>query len=106
VDANADEAGPHAGRLHGAVDFAVLVHVVELEHEDVLQGDGIAFHAGALRHVRDAAGTVLETLHLDEEVDGRRDLLADGTSRQLHAGHEDHVLEAGKGVARVVGVNG
>ena len=41
-------------------DLAVFVHAVELEQEDVLEGDGVAFHAAHFGDVRDLARAVLE----------------------------------------------
>ena len=54
----------------------------------------------------DLARAVLEAVLVDDEVDGRADLLADGPQRQVHAGHEHHRLEAAEHVARGVGVAG
>ena len=40
-----------------------------------------------------AAGAVPQPGDLDDEVDGRGDLLADGAQRQVHAGHQHHRLQ-------------
>ena len=50
--------------------------------------------------------TILEAVLVDDQVDRRGDLLADGPQRQIHAGHEHHRLEAAEHVARGVGVAG
>ena len=52
----------------------------------------------------DDAATVGQARLLDDEVDGRGDLLADRGQRQVHAGHQHQGLEAGERVARAVGV--
>ena len=48
----------------------------------------------------------LQAVLVDDQVDGGRDLLADGAQRQVDAGHQHHRLEAGEHVARRVGVAG
>ena len=42
---------------------------------------------------------------MDDQVDGRRDLLANGALWQLEAGHHDHRLESREDVARAVGMS-
>ena len=43
--------------------------------------------------------------HLDDQVDGRRDLLADGAFRDVQVRHRHHRVEAVQRVARAVGVD-
>ena len=57
-------------------------------------GDG-GHLARAVRQARD----------LDDELDGRRNLLADGPVRDVQVGHRDHRVEAVQRVARAVGVD-
>ena len=71
-----------------------------LEHEHVLHDDDITLHALDLGDVDDLARPVLEARLLDDEIDRRGDLLADGPQRQVDAGHEDHRLEPRQHVAR------
>ena len=52
-----------------------------------------------------AARAVLEPLEVDDQVERRRDLLADRPHGQLVAGHQHHRLDAGERVARRVGVH-
>src|SRR5712691_3686903 len=77
-----DELGANAGRLEPALDLA-LDDTRLLEHEDVLHDDDVAFHPLDLGDVDDLPGAVLETALLDDEVDRRGDLLADGPDRQV-----------------------
>src|SRR5260221_5597741 len=98
-----DELRSDTGRLEAALDLA-FDDAGLLEDEHVLHDDHITFHALDLGDVHDLAGTVLEAALLDDEVDRRGDLLADGSERQVDAGHEDHRLESGEHVARAVGV--
>src|SRR5262245_24071132 len=100
-----DELGPDAGRLQAALDLA-FDDARLLEHEDVLHDDDVAFHALDLGDVRDLPGAVLEAALVDDQVDRRGDLLADGADREVDAGHEDRRLEARQPVARAVGVAG
>ena len=53
--------------------------------------------------LRDA---VAQARLLDDELDGRRDLLAHRALRQVRRAHRDHRLDAGQRVARRVGVDG
>ena len=99
------EARPHPGWLQAALNLAIDEASL-LEHEDVLEDDDVAFHALDLGDVGDLARAVLEPLLVDDQVDGRRDLLADRAQRQLDAGEEHHRLESGEHVARGVGVAG
>ena len=54
--------------------------------------------------LRDLARPALQAVGLDDQVDGRGDLLPHRLDRQLEAGHHDHRFEPGQGVARRVGV--
>src|SRR3990172_4906736 len=87
-----DELRPDAGRLQAALDLPVEDARL-LEHEHVLHDDRVALHPLDLGDVDDLAGPVLEAGLVDDEVDGRGDLLADGPDREVDAGHEDHRLE-------------
>src|SRR6478752_7196454 len=100
-----DELRSDAGRLEAALDLA-FDDTGLLEDEDVLHDDDVAFHPLDLGDVDDLPGPVLQTALLDDQVDGRGDLLADGADREVDAGHEDHRLEPGEHVARAVGVTG
>src|SRR3954454_1601304 len=98
-----DELRPDPCRLEPALDLA-FDDAGLLEHEDVLHDDDIAFHPLDFGDVHDLAGPVLETRLLDDEVDRRGDLLADGPQGQVDAGHEDHRLETRQHVTWGVGV--
>ena len=101
----AHERRPDAGRLQGALDLAVAVPGLD-EAEDVLGEDLVVLDPVDLGDVDDLARAVLEPRRVDDEVDGRGDLLADRPQRQLVAGHEDHRLEAPEHVLGAVGVAG
>src|SRR5664280_3774925 len=90
-----DELRTNAGGLEAALDLA-LDDARLLEDEDVLHDDHVTLHSLDLGDVRDAPGAVLEPGLVHDEVHGRRDLLADGAERQVHAGHQDHRLETGE----------
>src|ERR1700741_2967314 len=100
-----DELGTDAGRLEATLDLA-FDDTGLFEDEDVLHDDDVAFHALDLGDVDDLPGPVLEAALLDDQVDRRGDLLADGADREGDAGHEDHRLEARQHVAGAVGVTG
>src|SRR3954452_16970862 len=100
-----DELRPDPCRLEPALDLA-FDDAGLLEHEDVLHDDDIAFHPLDFGDVHDLARPVLETRLLDDEVDRRGDLLADGPQGQGDAGHQDHRLEPRQHVAWAVGVAG
>src|SRR5579875_2371450 len=100
------ERRPQAGGPQGADDRAVAGHLVDPELEQLLQGDHVGLHALHLDDRGDPAGAVLEPLEVDDPVEGRGDLLADGAHGQVVAGHQDHRLHAGEGVAGAVGVDG
>src|SRR5262245_47271127 len=98
-----DELRADAGRLQATLDLA-LGHAGLLEDEHVLHDDDVAFHALDFGDVGDLARAVLEAALMDDQVDCRGHLLADGPQRQVDARHEDHRLETGQHVARAVGV--
>src|SRR6476660_4858662 len=93
-----DELRPDAGRLEPALDLA-FDDTGLLEDEDVLHDDDVTFHALDLGDVDDLPGPVLEAALLDDQVNRRGDLLADGAQGQVDAGHQDHRLEARQPVA-------
>src|SRR4029453_9883726 len=88
-------------------EAAVLVDAgAVVEGEDVLEGDDVALHADDLGDMGDAAGAVLQPRLVDDQVDGRGDLLADGPHRDVDPGHQDHGLQPRQHVAGRVGVDG
>src|SRR5215213_5209273 len=97
--------GADAGRLQCAQNTIVLVHTVAPERKDLLHADDVLLHADQLGDVGNAAGAVTQARQLDDQVDGRGDLLADRLGGQVQVGHQHHVLDAADGVARGVGVN-
>src|SRR5678816_811684 len=67
----------HAGGAETARHPALLIEAGALEHEDVLQRDHVAFHSRDLGHLRDVALAVGLTGNLNDQVDGRSDLITD-----------------------------
>ena len=96
------DTGRHrlAEELPGGVDAGGVV-----EEEGVLEGDRLPLHALHLGDVGDPSGAVAQPGELDDDVDGRGDLLPDGAQRQVHAGHEHEGLQARDPVPRRVCVH-
>src|SRR6266508_1861511 len=82
------EAWSRPGRSQLGDHFAVGCLSLDLEQEDVLQHDDIAFHALNLGDVRDLALAIVEASLLDDQVDRRGDLLADVLDRHSHTEHD------------------
>lgn len=99
-----EEARLQAGRHEVTEDLAVAVEAGLLEAEDILRRDGRALNLLHLGDVGDFAAAVAQARLMDDQVDGRRDLLTDGALWQLEAGHHDHRLESREDVARAVGM--
>src|SRR5918992_6172181 len=66
----------NAGRTEPSDHLAVGVQAELLETEDLLHGDDVPFHAGDLGDADDLAGAVRQPRLLDDDLDGRGDLLA------------------------------
>src|SRR5688500_16875983 len=77
----------------------------EVEQEEILEHDDLTLHALDLTDVRHPAAAVAQPGELDDDVDGRGHLLANGPHRQIHAGHQDHGLDPGETVPGRVGVH-
>src|SRR3569833_3092153 len=78
-----------AGRAVTPDDVALGVFDDHLVDEQVLRDDDVAFHAHHLGDVRDAAGAVAQAGGLHDNIDRRRDHLANGARRQREAAHRD-----------------
>ena len=100
------ESRTDAGGHEVADDLAGFANATFAKDEDVLHGDDIAFHAGDFRDVGDFTSAVTETRDLNDYVDRRSNLPADGAVRNVQAGHGDHGFQAADSVARGVRVNG
>ena len=96
---------PDARGAEPADDLAVLRDAHLLEHEDLLHGDHVTFHAGDLRDARHLARAVGHARLLHDDLDGRGNLLPHGLLGQVHVAHRDHRFDTREGVARRVGVN-
>src|SRR5258707_15725088 len=71
------ELGPDAGRLDSPDDLAVFERLL-LEQEHILEGDFVPFHTLHFGDVGHLARAVAHAALLDDNVDRRADLLADG----------------------------
>src|SRR5437879_10627316 len=63
------EFGTDASRAEASGNSTGLAQTSFFEHENVLHGDQVSFHAHTLGNVRDAAAAVAEARHLDEHID-------------------------------------
>ena len=88
--------------LHRAVGAGAGAH----EFVDFLHLDDVAFEPGDFGDRGDLALAVGLTLQLHDQLDGAGDLAADARHRHRQPGHADHLLHAGNGVARRIGVDG
>ena len=75
-------------------------HALDLELEQLLERDHVGLHPLHLGDRGDAARAVLQPLEVDDQVERRRDLLADRAHRQVVARHQHHRLDPGERVAR------
>src|SRR5713226_9188611 len=104
VENPVEDLGPQACGPELGDDLAVRRRTFLLEHEDVLHRDDVLLHAHDLADVGHLARAVAKPVQLDDEVDGRPGLLADGSHRQVHAGHQHQGFEAGERISWSVGV--
>ena len=87
-------------------DPSLGVEVLDLELEELLEGDDLPLHPLHLGDLDDTTGTVVEPVELDDELERRRDMAPNCTERQLVAGHQHHRLEAVERVPRRVRMDG
>src|SRR5580704_10417062 len=85
--------------------LAVVTNAAFAEHENVLHGDDVAFHAGNFSERDHFARTITEAADLDDHVNRGSDLPAQGALGNVQAAHGDHGFEAAQRVAWRVGVN-
>ena len=88
-----DSSGPSRRLPACAVSSRVLDR---LRDEDVLHRHDVGLHPQHLGDVRDAARAVDEAGDLDDQVERRRRLLADGAQRQVDAGRQHERLDAAR----------
>ncbi len=82
-----------------------VLGVLVVEGEQVLHQHRVTLEAGDLGDLNDVAGAITQPSLLDDELDGRHDLLANDANGQVHARHEDHGLDAAECVSRSVGMH-
>ncbi len=80
--------------------------VAHAEQEDVAQNRTVRVVADDLGDLGDLAAAVGHAGLVDDQVDRRRDLRADGLKRYVDRGHHHHGLEAGERVSGRVRVDG
>ena len=91
--------------LEPARDRPVGRDRLDLELEDVLELDDVRLHAEHLGDRDDAPRAVLHAVDVHEQVERRRDVLADRAQRQVVAGHHHHRLDAVEAVTGRVRVH-
>ena len=90
-----EERGTQPGCLERAENLSLSIDSgLEVEQEDVLEGDDLTFHPDDFRDVCDPTRSVLHAFLMDDHVDRGGDLLADRLHRQLHPRHHRHRLES------------
>ena len=62
---------------------------------DILQGNGIAFHAHHLGDADDLTGTVTHTGLVDDQIQCGSNLLTNSHNRHFHTRHQNHGLQTG-----------
>ena len=100
------ELGPDAPGNEFSFDRTVFGHPQQFVTKNLLHGDHLPFHADDLVKIHHPAAAVAEAGQLDDNVDGRADLVPDGPVRNIEAGHGHHGLQAGHGIPGRVGVDG
>jgi len=97
---------PHSTDLEVAKGVSFLIYASLIEAEQVVKADCIAFHARDLTNRDDLSLPPGETAQVNQDVEGRTDLIADRMNRKVQAGHTDHILKSSQGVAGAVRVYG
>ena len=97
-----EELGLQACGLEAADGFAVFIKSLLHVAEKVLEDDDVAFHLLYFSDVGDFTRTVLDTGLVNDEIDSRRDLAADGADRQFEAAHEHHGFHTGQHIAGAI----
>src|SRR6185437_6384368 len=110
IDAGIDEAlletGARAAAAIVAHELAAHALAFHLEVEHVIERRHIAFHATHIGDLRHPSLAVALTLDLHDEIHRTDNLGEDRAGGQTHVAHLHHVLDAGQGIARVVGMDG
>src|SRR5262245_8540337 len=73
---------------------------------NVLHDDRVLLHAHDFGDARHAADTALQSVRLNQNIQGARHLLTHGFDRQIEARHHDHRFQTRDRVARRIGVQG
>src|SRR5262249_52081276 len=97
--------GTDPGGAEPPADPSIFVDAEFLEHEDVLHGDHVAFHAGNLRNRGHFARAVRQTSDLHDNLDCGRDLLPNSSIGNIEIRHRNHRVETIQGVPWAVGVD-
>ncbi len=100
------ESRAQAGAVQSAPVAATRVKArVKVEEKQILEHDDFALRTLHLSDVRDLPGAVFEPRLMQDQVDGRRHLLADRALSQLDVGHHHHRFHPRQRVSWRVGVN-
>src|SRR5215216_4257281 len=65
----AEESGAQAGRMESSDDLPLGVEAIDLEFEELLEGDHLALHSLNLGDFDHAAGAVVEPVELDDQIE-------------------------------------
>ena len=84
------EFRPNTGRPELSRDSAVAQDAFSLEEKNILRGDGVGFHPHAFRDVGDATRSIAEARDMNQEIDSRDNLLADGVNAHACVRHSHH----------------
>jgi len=92
----------NCGRNHNSPR---LVQARSLVSEDFFDLNAFVAVSGNFGDAGDLSGTVAESCHLNDQLDGRSGLLADDWLCQSHVRHQDHRFDPMEAVSRRVGVH-
>src|SRR5262249_25150823 len=102
----AQKARHNASPFEFTGDDSIFALSFLLEYEDILHDHGFALHAGYLAYMSYSPMAVAHAADLNDQIESRGYLHPDRLIGQVQIGHADHILKAGKRVARGIGVYG
>src|SRR5438874_2393953 len=87
-----EERRSQSGRIEAPDDCPVRFDAIDLELEEILERDRVAFHPLYLCDRSDAAGPVVEAVELHDQIERGGDVLPDRAKRQFVSSHQHHRL--------------
>src|SRR4029453_5004636 len=85
---------------------AIRIQPRLFEGEDFLQGNDIALHTANLLQADQLATAVGETCGVDNDINGRADVMPQKPRWDIEAGHRHHRLNPDQGISGTIGVDG